>query len=138
MAEALAIHSESASRDVSSKTSASFGVDKLYFQATPATPATNEDIEMKEEETNEKMEVDNPKEEPKEVVITSEEKPTEESKEPQPKTKFMFNIADGGFSELHTLWINEEKAAVGNKEYEIWNRRHDYWLLAGISHHGTF
>jgi len=45
--------------------------------------------------------------------------------------KFMFNIADGGFTELHTLWQNEEKAAVPGREYEIWHRRHDYWLLAG-------
>lgn len=36
---------------------------------------------------------------------------------------FMFNIADGGFTELHTLWINEEKAAVPGREYEIWHRR---------------
>ena len=43
----------------------------------------------------------------------------------------MFNIADGGFTELHTLWQNEEKAAVPGREYEIWHRRHDYWLLAG-------
>lgn len=34
------------------------------------------------------------------------------------------------------MWINEEKAAVGGKEYEIWNRRHDYWLLAGVALHG--
>lgn len=46
--------------------------------------------------------------------------------------KFQFNIADGGFTELHTLWINEEKAAVPLKECEIWHRRHDYWLLCGI------
>lgn len=45
---------------------------------------------------------------------------------------FKFNIADGGFTELHTLWFNEEKAAVPNNEYEIWHRRHDYWLLCGI------
>ena len=38
--------------------------------------------------------------------------------------KFMFNIADGGFTELHTLWINEEKAAVPGREYEIWHRRY--------------
>ncbi|XKL65519.1 hypothetical protein PGB90_008939 [Kerria lacca] len=50
--------------------------------------------------------------------------------------KFMFNIADGGFTELHTLWINEEKAAVPGREYEIWHRRHDFWLLAGIVTHG--
>lgn len=48
----------------------------------------------------------------------------------------MFNIADGGFTELHTLWLNEEKAAVPGREYEIWHRRHDYWLLAGIVTHG--
>ena len=48
----------------------------------------------------------------------------------------MFNIADGGFTELHTLWQNEEKAAVPSREYEIWHRRHDYWLLAGIVNHG--
>ncbi|KAB0394682.1 hypothetical protein E2I00_008476, partial [Balaenoptera physalus] len=49
------------------------------------------------------------------------------------KFKFMFNIADGGFTELHTLWQNEERAAVSSgKIYDIWHRRHDYWLLAGI------
>lgn len=52
------------------------------------------------------------------------------------RRKFMFNIADGGFTELHTLWTNEEKAAVPGREYEIWHRRHDYWLLAGIVTHG--
>ena len=52
------------------------------------------------------------------------------------KQKFMFNIADGGFTELHTLWSNEEKAAVPQRELEIWHRRHDYWLLAGIVRHG--
>lgn len=47
---------------------------------------------------------------------------------------FRFNIADGGFTELHSLWVNEEKAAVPNyKEFEIWHRRHDYWLLCGIA-----
>lgn len=39
------------------------------------------------------------------------------------KRRFMFNIADGGFTELHTLWLNEEKAAVPGREYEIWHRR---------------
>lgn len=58
----------------------------------------------------------------------------EEKKEPE-KRRFMFNIADGGFTELHTLWQNEEKAASG-RENEIWHRRHDYWLLAGIVKHG--
>ncbi|XP_014749438.1 PREDICTED: chromodomain-helicase-DNA-binding protein 3-like, partial [Sturnus vulgaris] len=35
--------------------------------------------------------------------------------------------------ELHTLWQNEERAAISSgKLNEIWHRRHDYWLLAGI------
>merc|ERR1712020_104460 len=61
----------------------------------------------------------------KEEEVTSKQPP-----------KFMFNIADGGFTELHTLWQNEERAAVPGREYEIWHRRHDYWLLAGIVTHG--
>uniref|UniRef100_A0AAG5DJ58 CHD subfamily II SANT-like domain-containing protein n=1 Tax=Anopheles atroparvus TaxID=41427 RepID=A0AAG5DJ58_ANOAO len=76
------------------------------------------------------------------VVIVKDD--DEEVKKPTPmkdnlevhKRAFMFNIADGGFTELHTLWINEEKAAVPGREYEIWHRRHDYWLLAGIVTHG--
>jgi len=64
------------------------------------------------------------------------EKKEEKKALSRPKHKFMFNIADGGFTELHTLWVNEEKAAVPGREYEIWHRRHDYWLLAGIVVHG--
>ena len=60
--------------------------------------------------------------------VKEESKDKEEDRKPH---KFMFNIADGGFTELHTLWQNEEKAAVPGREYEIWHRRHDYWLLAG-------
>lgn len=57
-------------------------------------------------------------------------------KESPADRKFMFNISDGGFTELHTLWINEEKVAVPNRIYNIWHRRHDYWLLAGTVAHG--
>uniref|UniRef100_A0A669EQZ9 Chromodomain helicase DNA binding protein 4a n=1 Tax=Oreochromis niloticus TaxID=8128 RepID=A0A669EQZ9_ORENI len=40
-------------------------------------------------------------------------------------------------TELHSLWQNEERAAtVTKKTNEIWHRRHDYWLLAGIIQHG--
>ncbi|ERE69398.1 chromodomain-helicase-DNA-binding protein 3 [Cricetulus griseus] len=40
-------------------------------------------------------------------------------------------------SKLHTLWQNEERAAISSgKLNEIWHRRHDYWLLAGIVLHG--
>lgn len=35
--------------------------------------------------------------------------------------------------ELHTLWQTEERAALSTgKMHDIWHRRHDYWLLAGI------
>lgn len=50
--------------------------------------------------------------------------------------KFMFNIADGGFTELHALWQNEQRAVQSGKEHETWHRRHDYWLLSGIVTHG--
>uniref|UniRef100_A0A4W6FME5 Chromodomain helicase DNA binding protein 4a n=1 Tax=Lates calcarifer TaxID=8187 RepID=A0A4W6FME5_LATCA len=66
---------------------------------------------------------------------SSKETASEEKK--KVKTRFMFNIADGGFTELHSLWQNEERAAtVTKKTNEIWHRRHDYWLLAGIIQHG--
>lgn len=80
---------------------------------------------------------DKPKDEKKEKDKKDEkeekkEKEREEKEEEEDKKfKFMFNIADGGFTELHTLWQNEEKAAVPGREFEIWHRRHDYWLLSG-------
>ena len=79
------------------------------------------------------------------VLVKDDSEDTKDSKDSKDKVKdqlevhkrqFMFNIADGGFTELHTLWINEEKAAFPGREYEIWHRRHDYWLLAGIVTHG--
>jgi len=41
-------------------------------------------------------------------------------------------IADGGFTELHSLWQMEEKQKEIGKEYETWFRLHDFWLLAGV------
>ncbi|XP_037116571.1 chromodomain-helicase-DNA-binding protein 3 isoform X2 [Syngnathus acus] len=59
------------------------------------------------------------------------------AKLPAERPRFMFNIADGGFTELHTLWQNEERAAISSgKMSDIWHRRHDFWLLAGIVVHG--
>ncbi|XP_071050567.1 chromodomain-helicase-DNA-binding protein Mi-2 homolog isoform X2 [Onthophagus taurus] len=80
------------------------------------------------------------KEDEDDVVVVGDDKKKEKGEDGEEssaaKRKFMFNIADGGFTELHTLWLNEEKAAVPGREYEIWHRRHDYWLLAGIVTHG--
>ncbi|XP_077620114.1 chromodomain-helicase-DNA-binding protein 5 [Crocuta crocuta] len=85
---------------------------------------------------------DDTKVEEKEPIETQQNGDREEDEEGKKedkngKFKFMFNIADGGFTELHTLWQNEERAAVSSgKIYDIWHRRHDYWLLAGIVTHG--
>uniref|UniRef100_A0A452VIL3 Chromodomain helicase DNA binding protein 5 n=1 Tax=Ursus maritimus TaxID=29073 RepID=A0A452VIL3_URSMA len=85
---------------------------------------------------------DDTKVEEKEPIETQQNGDKEEDEEGKKedkngKFKFMFNIADGGFTELHTLWQNEERAAVSSgKIYDIWHRRHDYWLLAGIVTHG--
>uniref|UniRef100_A0A8D2J3Y3 Chromodomain helicase DNA binding protein 5 n=1 Tax=Varanus komodoensis TaxID=61221 RepID=A0A8D2J3Y3_VARKO len=76
--------------------------------------------------------------EPAEVQQNGEKEDEEDGKkDDRTSVRFMFNIADGGFTELHTLWQNEEKAAISSgKIYDIWHRRHDYWLLAGIVTHG--
>ncbi|XP_056597232.1 chromodomain-helicase-DNA-binding protein 4a isoform X2 [Triplophysa dalaica] len=98
------------------------------------TPVTDEKKAQKDEKESAKLEVA--------VKLPNGESAkdaaaggTEERK--KAKTRFMFNIADGGFTELHSLWQNEERAAtVTKKTNEIWHRRHDYWLLAGIIQHG--
>lgn len=41
-------------------------------------------------------------------VKAEDEKDKKDDEDRKPH-KFMFNIADGGFTELHTLWQNEEK-----------------------------
>merc|ERR1719327_426610 len=97
--------------------------------------------EVKEEATEEKKEGENDttekKTEDKEATKDETKKEDKkEVKEVKDELVFKFNIADGGFTELHTLWQNEEKAAVPGREFEIWHRRHDYWLLSGIVCHG--
>ncbi|XP_041821723.1 chromodomain-helicase-DNA-binding protein 3 isoform X3 [Chelmon rostratus] len=84
-----------------------------------------------------KEEVKGEKDAGKEVRTAKEEVPRGNGKPPIERPRFMFNIADGGFTELHTLWQNEERAAISSgKMNEIWHRRHDFWLLAGIVIHG--
>ncbi|CAI2355389.1 unnamed protein product [Caenorhabditis sp. 36 PRJEB53466] len=106
-------------------------------KATSVEPKGEIKEEVKEEvkegsaaEGEQPMETDTPTE--KEGETKEEEKPTPKALRPP----FKFNICDGGFTELHTLWANEEKVAKRGREYEIWYRRHDYWLLASIVVHG--
>lgn len=107
------------------------------------TPPTDEKKDLKEEKEAQKPEEatklqngDSSKESAAPAAAAATVSgPSEEKK--KAKTRFMFNIADGGFTELHSLWQNEERAAtVTKKTNEIWHRRHDYWLLAGIIQHG--
>ncbi|XP_078507685.1 chromodomain-helicase-DNA-binding protein 4 isoform X3 [Lissotriton helveticus] len=101
-------------------------------------------IVIPDDKKEEKVEVKEEKD--KDLKLPNGETPKEVAEEKQRKAaaaaaaakqRFMFNIADGGFTELHSLWQNEERAAtVTKKTYEIWHRRHDYWLLAGIINHG--
>ena len=107
-----------------------------------------DDTDEKKEPNVEKKEADALKVEKKEksevvisdddddVVLIDDDEKKNKPKESPAERKFMFNIADGGFTELHTLWLNEEKVAVPNRIYNIWHRRHDYWLLAGTVAHG--
>lgn len=53
----------------------------------------------------------------------TEEPQQEETAAAEDEPKFMFNIADGGFTELHTLWINEQQALKAGHENDVWHRR---------------
>merc|ERR1719361_691315 len=97
------------------------------------TPRTAKIRKTRKKERNGKNET---KDDDKENKVDNNSTSKEEEVTSKQPPKFMFNIADGGFTELHTLWQNEEREAVPGREYEIWHRRHDYWLLAGVITHG--
>ncbi|XP_075764199.1 chromodomain-helicase-DNA-binding protein 3 isoform X2 [Pelodiscus sinensis] len=100
----------------------------------PKEKGDGEGLELKKEEVKVEKEAGK---ESKVGNIKEESKANGRKEDKTDKPRFMFNIADGGFTELHTLWQNEERAAISSgKLNEIWHRRHDYWLLAGIVLHG--
>ncbi|KAI6170673.1 DUF1086 domain-containing protein [Aphelenchoides bicaudatus] len=73
------------------------------------------------------------------MEVDSEEKKTVpeiiiDSTERYQMPPFKFNITDGGFTELHAIWSAEEETK--EFDYDIWNRRHDYWLMCGFAVHG--
>lgn len=105
-------------------------------EARTTTEAT-EAREKNEASDVKKEEVRGEKDAGKEMKAAKEETTKGNGKPQTERPRFMFNIADGGFTELHTLWQNEERAAISSgKMNEIWHRRHDFWLLAGIVVHG--
>merc|ERR1719291_411577 len=104
-------------------------------RASPAPKEEADKAEVKEEEKPEvkvngekkddTMETEEKKEETKEDASSEEkDKTDDEIKEIKPDEK-----KTNGSTE-------EEKNAVPGREFEIWHRRHDYWLLAGIVCHG--
>ncbi|XP_023252571.1 chromodomain-helicase-DNA-binding protein 3-like isoform X3 [Seriola lalandi dorsalis] len=111
--------------------------DKEKRDETPAATEATDAKDKPEAADVKKEEVKGEKDAGKEVKAAKEEAPKGNGKPPTERPRFMFNIADGGFTELHTLWQNEERAAISSgKMNEIWHRRHDFWLLAGIVIHG--
>ncbi|CAI4226575.1 unnamed protein product [Auanema sp. JU1783] len=98
--------------------------------------ANGDKTEGNAEDTPNPAETGGDKENEADTTVPEIKQEEPESKPKQPRPSFKFNIADGGFTELHTLWLNEERAANPGKEFEIWHRRHDYWLLAGIVQFG--
>lgn len=114
--------------------------EKEKEKVKPEEPPTTETADVKaktEAPDTKKEEVKGERDPGKEVKAAKEDAPKGNGKPPAERPRFMFNIADGGFTELHTLWQNEERAAISSgKMNEIWHRRHDFWLLAGIVVHG--
>ncbi|XP_027201651.2 chromodomain-helicase-DNA-binding protein 4-like isoform X2 [Dermatophagoides pteronyssinus] len=106
--------------------------------------ADDKNVEVKKEDDgNEKMDIDQQPSTTDQKSNTNDKESSNEIKEENNQNDeedqvrpFEFNIQDGGFTELHTLWYFEEKELQRRREHDIWNRRHDYWLLAGIVKHG--
>ncbi|XP_049425407.1 chromodomain-helicase-DNA-binding protein 3 isoform X3 [Epinephelus fuscoguttatus] len=111
--------------------------DKEKREESQTAAETTDAKEKTEVSDVKKEEVKGEKDAGKEVRLVKEDPPKGNGRPPIERPRFMFNIADGGFTELHTLWQNEERAAISSgKMNEIWHRRHDFWLLAGIVIHG--
>lgn len=113
-------------------------VEDRQMETDEQPKEAKEDLEAKQKEVPSTSSETRKETESESSAVTKEETSAVKSESPKqdvPKRDFSFNIADGGFTELHTLWQNEEKAAQG-RIYEIWHRRHDYWLLSGIIKHG--
>ncbi|MED6269035.1 choline dehydrogenase 4, partial [Characodon lateralis] len=122
--------------DSEDKSKAEEGKDEKMDTTSPAEEKKEQKEEKDGIKTSDSGKLQNGENGKEEGTAASAVNISEEKKKAS-KQRFMFNIADGGFTELHSLWQNEERAAtVTKKTYEIWHRRHDYWLLAGIIQHG--
>ncbi|GMR60998.1 hypothetical protein PMAYCL1PPCAC_31193, partial [Pristionchus mayeri] len=124
---ALAGKKEKGSRETSQESEKNGeGEEKKVEGEKTEKMEVEESEETKKEEKEVKMEED----------IEDEDFDDDRKRKFKKKEGFRFNIADGGFTELHALWTSEEKAADSGVENEIWHRKHDYWLLAGVVVYG--
>jgi len=71
----------------------------MFASFSDEKPTSEEEVKASPDKVKEEKEV-------------KEEKPEDGGKKEELVQKFMFNIADGGFTELHTLWQNEQRALV--------------------------
>ncbi|KAJ3597474.1 hypothetical protein NHX12_000997 [Muraenolepis orangiensis] len=110
-------------------------------ESSEGNGVTEEAKSKAEDNQDEKMDTSSPAEDKKELKDSKDGVKTEETV----KLQNGESAKEGGAGvitavvniKLHSLWQNEERAAtVTKKTFEIWHRRHDYWLLAGIIQHG--
>ncbi|KAF8796833.1 Chromodomain-helicase-DNA-binding protein 4 like protein [Argiope bruennichi] len=98
--------------------------------------------EEKVDDKDEIMEVDSSvpakKEEKPEVFEDEDKDADKENKDKSHENKEKANDNKAEVIEIkdEDKPTKDERAAVPGREYEIWHRRHDYWLLAGIVKHG--
>ncbi len=104
-------------------------------QASPlATPisADSEAVKDMEVSTVEGAKVntdDNPSKEEESESVAKQQSTKKKEETVKAELKFMFNVADGGFTELHNFWAEEKTKGFSPR---IWGRHHDYWLLKGL------
>ena len=99
-------------------------------------PMEASDQEVPQTDNQEKPEAMKQENKVKDSVIVDPSAPSSklagvpETKSAVGPPRFMFNIADGGFTELHTLWAEEKTKGF---QQTSWGRHHDYWMLKAIA-----
>ncbi len=102
----------------------------LLTSKTDSPKTSNESSPFKDDDDSTKENgAASPEDPPKLAVIV--DPPEKSSHLPASHTqRFMFNIADGGFTDIHNIWGEEKTKGFSPS---VWGRRHDYWLLKGVT-----
>ncbi|KPP69797.1 chromodomain-helicase-DNA-binding protein 4-like, partial [Scleropages formosus] len=100
--------------------------------------AEGSEVKAKQDECEAKDEKKEEKAEKMDTSPSADEKKDHKEDKDAGKAEEPAKLQNGeSAKESTTAAGNEERAAtVTKKTYEIWHRRHDYWLLAGIIQHG--